>query len=84
MNPSKKITPAVIRQALRTSGFSDEVIDSALGKAKRWMMSAYGEINWDELENETGNAIGAVGAYAIETIKKPDGKKTFNRGHQNG
>lgn len=59
------------------------MITSAVEKAKRWMKAAYGCVDWQELEDETGNAVGTVIAYAEETKAVPDGVKTFNRGNQN-
>ena len=55
--------------------FSEEVFDKALEKLKRWMRKAFQSLDWNEV------GVESIDAYYIETLKKPDGKKTFNRGY---
>lgn len=76
------MTDKDVKQELRALGYTDEVIESGVNKAKRWMKAAYGEVDWEELENETGNALGSVIAYCEETLAVPDGIKTFNRSNK--
>lgn len=71
-----------IRAELKDLGYSPEVIQSGIAKTKRWMKAAYGGTDWEELQNETGNAIGTVIAYCQETQAEPEGINTFNRGRR--
>ncbi len=54
-----------------------EVFAKAVEKAKRWAKKAYGSAVLSEYVAETG---GSVACYYTETLEKPDGKNTFNRG----
>ena len=53
--------------------------EKAIRKTERWMRAAYGDADWDELEAETGSAVGVVMGYLVETLKEPSGTDTFNR-----
>lgn len=79
----KNITTKGIREELRGS-YSEEVIEKAIAKAQRWMKAAYGCIDWEELQGETGSAVGYVIGYAEETLKEPSGINTFNRNNNSG
>jgi hypothetical protein len=69
-----------IRQSLLAKGYPSEVIQKGLAKAERWMKKAYGGVDYQEYCNEVGNPIEAVENYCQETMMKPTGQKTFNRG----
>lgn len=60
--------------------YSKEVLKSALDKTRRFMKAAYGRVDWMELEAE-GSALETVIAYCEDTLKHPDGQKTFNKNH---
>lgn len=68
-----------IREQLKDK-YSLEIINKALAKVERWMRNAYGEVDWAEYDAETGSAVESVEGYCKETVAKPDGKKTWNRG----
>ncbi len=51
-----------------------EFFGKAIRKAERWMIKAFGGIDWAEMQPGT-----VVGFYA-DTLRDPLGKKTFNRG----
>ena len=74
------MTKRQIRKELADGGrYAPEVIESGLRKAERWMRAAYGAVDWTELQNETGDAVGQVAGYCEESLQKPDGLGTFNR-----
>lgn len=58
-----------------------EIVKKAIEKSKRWQRAAYEGINWDEVEAETGSIFEHIEFYCVETMKKNDGKNTFNRGN---
>lgn len=70
-----------IRRELIKCGHDPALVEKAIKKAERWMRAAYGSIDWEELQNETGDAVGNVMGYLVETKDQPDGRKTFNRGY---
>lgn len=72
-----------IRKALLANGHDQVLVEKGLKKAERWMRAAYGEVNWTELQNETGDAVGTVVSYMMESKEKPDGRNTFNRNNRN-
>jgi hypothetical protein len=75
----ENVTKAAIKKALIEKGYSAEVAEKGLQKSARWQRAAYGEVNWQELEDETGDAIGSVEMYCEEVIEKPNGLGTINR-----
>lgn len=68
-----------IRKELVSEGHPPLLIEKGIKKAERWMKAAYGSHDWDELQNETGSAVGMVVGYMQECLAIPDGQKTFNR-----
>lgn len=64
-----------VKQELIKLGFSPEVAESGIQKYCRWMVKAFGAIDWDE-----ESPVESAAAFCKETLKKPNGKNTFNRG----
>lgn len=56
--------------------FDEVIFQKALGKAKRWMRSAFGSVDYEAFINDSGESISY---YYNETLKLPKGTGTFNR-----
>ena len=67
-----------IRSKLKEK-FDQQINDSGIRKAERWMRAAYGKVDWTEYESETGNAADAVEVFCKESLAVPDGIATSNR-----
>ena len=70
-----KIRENTIRR-LQTKGIEidNDIYQKALSKAKRWMKSAYGSLNYGEYLQECTD----VSYYYLECLDEPTGINTFN------
>lgn len=71
----KKEVKAMVQEVVGVT-FSPAIFDRAYAKAKRWDNKAGADTFSDATE-----AARLVGFFYHETLKEPDGRKTFNRGY---
>jgi hypothetical protein len=75
MKPTEILRQAVQKAVGNT--FNEDIFQKALLKAKRWMVNAYGSVDYSNFIGECGED--AVLPYYEETLKVPDGVATSNR-----
>ena len=74
-----KVTRKSIRSNLISCGHGSELVEKAIRKTERWMRAAYGGVDWQGLQDETGDAARTVMGYLVECQNEPSGINTFNR-----